>query len=277
MNGLLVVNKDSGYTSRDVVNVISKKFNTKKVGHTGTLDPMATGVLVILIGKYTKLADLLSSSYKEYIATIKIGIKTDSLDITGNVIEERKCVIPNNVRKIIMGFKKTYNQEVPLYSATHVNGKRLYMYARNNTSVTLPSKEVTIKEIEVLDIKEDTITIKTMVSKGTYIRSLIKDICDELGIIGTMASLNRTIQGKFVISNSNKLDDIKNDNYNLLSIEDFMDIKVIELTEDLYNKVKNGSQIEDLFKEDMALLKYNKQEIALYKNDNNICKCYIML
>ena len=150
MNGILVVNKEPNMTSRDVVNILTKFFNTKKIGHTGTLDPIAEGVLVICLGKYTKLCDLLTSKYKEYIATIKLGIKTDTLDITGNVLEESK--VPNiteeQIKEVLNSFLGKSIQETPIYSAVKVTGKKLYEYAREGKSVELPKREIDIKSIE---------------------------------------------------------------------------------------------------------------------------------
>ena len=152
MNGIIIVNKEKDYTSRDVVNIISKTLGTKKVGHTGTLDPLATGVLVVTIGKCTKLTDYLTSTYKEYIADFELGYLTDTLDNTG-VILKTSNIKPSKeeIIKTINNFKKEYNQQVPIYSAVKINGKKLYDYARNNIEVELPSRLVDIKEIEILN------------------------------------------------------------------------------------------------------------------------------
>lgn len=174
IDGIIVVNKNAGMTSRDVVNVLCKIFNTKKIGHTGTLDPIATGVLVIAIGKYTKLVDKITSLDKEYIAKVKLGIKTDTLDITGNILEKRKCnVYKEALINTLNSFVGSYNQVVPKYSAIKINGKKLYEYARRNIEINLPSRKVEIKNIELLEFNNDSFTFKTKVSKGTYIRSLI--------------------------------------------------------------------------------------------------------
>ena len=200
MNGIIIVNKEKDYTSRDIVNIISKVLGTKKVGHTGTLDPLATGVLVVTIGKCTKLTDYLTSSYKEYIAEFELGYLTDTLDNTGNILKKSEHkVSKEEIIKVTNSFKKKYNQQVPLYSAVKINGKKLYEYARNNIDIALPSRIVDIKEIEVLNIEEQKITIKCLVSKGTYIRSLIRDIGNELNTYATMTSLIRTKQGIFDI------------------------------------------------------------------------------
>ena len=136
MNGIILINKEKDYTSRDVVNIISKELHTKKVGHTGTLDPLATGVLAVCVGEATKIAELLTSTYKEYIAEVTLGIKTDTLDITGNILEKRDINLNKiELEKVLKNMTKTYMQEVPIYSAVKVNGRKLYSYARNNEEV----------------------------------------------------------------------------------------------------------------------------------------------
>ncbi len=282
MDAILLINKEKDMTSRDVVNKLVKTFNTKKIGHTGTLDPIAEGVLVICIGKYTKLCDLLTSTYKEYIATIKLGIKTDTSDITGNRIEEKKYdVNEEKIKEVLHSFLGKSIQEVPIYSAIKINGKKLYEYAREGIEVELPKREIDIKSIELLNYKDDTITFKTTVSKGTYIRSLIEDICTKLNTVGTMFSLIRTKQGKFNIENSYTLQDIENNNYKLLTIEEVLsDLESIELEEEYIKPVHNGAIINKIFKNDIACLTVNNKIIAIYKTydkDNTKAKPYIMI
>lgn len=273
MNGIILVNKEKDYTSRDVVNIISKELHTKKVGHTGTLDPLATGVLVVCVGQATKISELLTSTYKEYIAEVKVGIKTDTLDITGNILEENNNRIDKDkLLKVINSYKKKYLQEVPIYSAVKVNGKKLYEYARGNEEVILPKKEVEIKEIELLEIEENTFKFRCLVSKGTYIRSLIRDICESAGILGSMSSLIRTKQGKFDIKDSYTLDDIKNNNYKIIQLEETLDLPKIEVDDYLYNRIKNGSILEDRYNKDAIMFIHNNEIIAIYKKykDNRI-------
>jgi tRNA pseudouridine55 synthase len=268
MNGILIVNKEKGVTSRDVVNDICHIFGTKKVGHTGTLDPIAQGVLVITLGKYTKLCDDLTSTFKEYIAEMKLGVSTDTLDITGNVIKEEKVELGNSV--IIEGiksFKGKYEQEVPIYSSVKVNGKKLYDYARAGETVELPKREVEIKEIEVLEIKDDIVTFKCLVSKGTYIRSLIRDIGDSLNIPTTMNNLIRTKQGIFDIEDSYTIEEIRNNEYKLLDLEDVLDIDVIECDDILYKKISSGVKQEKDSNKEYTLYKYKNNNVALYKNN----------
>ena len=150
MNGILLVNKPSGMTSRDVVNKVSKILGTKKIGHTGTLDPMATGVLVLCIGTATKLVEMLTATTKEYEAEMALGIKTDSYDITGYVLENNSVIKKEEeVRAALMNMQGSYEQEVPIYSAVKINGKKLYEYAREIKQVELPKRMVTISNIEL--------------------------------------------------------------------------------------------------------------------------------
>lgn len=277
MQGAIIVNKAPNMTSRDVINILNKKFNTKSIGHTGTLDPIAEGVLVCLIGKYTKLTDILINHDKEYIASFKLGILTDTLDITGKIIKEEKVNLTNEeIQKTILSFKGTYNQEVPIYSAVKINGKKLYEYARNNEEITLPKREVNIYDIELVNIDNECLAIKTKVSKGTYIRSLIRDIGLKLNTNATMTKLIRTKLDKFTIEESYTLEDIQNDKYKLLSLEDLIDLDTININEEMLFKIKNG-QIIDYQTSKYILYKYNNQNIALYKPyKNNKIKPFIM-
>ena len=152
MNGIIVVNKEKGYTSRDVVNIVGKHFGTKKIGHTGTLDPLACGVLVLCMGKGLKLVEMLMDHDKEYIAKIKLGIETDTLDITGNVINKMEVpvITKDKVIEVLKSFLGESKQEVPKYSAIKVNGKKLYEYARNGEDVVLPKKDITVYSIELI-------------------------------------------------------------------------------------------------------------------------------
>ena len=279
INKIIIVNKPKDYTSRDIVNIISKKLNTRKVGHTGTLDPMAKGVLVCLTGRYTKLVDLITSYDKEYIATIKLGIRTNTSDITGEIIEKKSFNVSDaDIIKVFDEFPKTYVQTVPIYSAVKINGKKLYEYARENKEVLLPKREVNIKSLELLSFSGDEITFKTTVSKGTYIRSLIEDICNKLGTIGTMASLVRTKQGIFKIEDAISIDDINNFDIKGYSIQDYLDIKVIELNDDNFKIIDNGGIIKNNFDvDDLVLFTYLGNDIAIYYNEFNYLKQYCKL
>ncbi len=277
-NGILIINKDKGYTSRDVVNVISKLFGTKKVGHNGTLDPLATGVLVICLNRYTKLNELLASNEKEYIAEVTLGIKTDTLDIEGKVLEEKETFVnKEDLEKTLKKYETTYEQEVPIYSAVKVNGKKLYEYARSGEKVILPKKKVTIKKIELLKFKDNKFTFKCLVSKGTYIRSLIRDILNDLGVIGTMSNLTRTKQGVFDIENSYSLEDVRNGNYKLLLVKDVLDIDKITVSDELKFKILNGNKVKGNYSNMVLFLDEEDRELAIYKKDNDDYKVEVML
>lgn len=271
MNGLLLVNKDKNMTSRDVINKLNHIFSMKKIGHTGTLDPLATGVMVCLFGKYTKLVDLITGYDKEYIAEIKLGVKTDTLDITGNVIETKKVKITNeDILQVFNEFPKEYMQEVPIYSAVKINGKKLYEYARNNKLIELPKRKVNIYNLELISFNKDIITFKVKVSKGTYIRSLINDLCEKLNTIGTMNNLIRTKQGNFDIKDSYKLEEIAKGNYQFQNIKEFLDYPVIEIPNELIKKVENGNKVENIFNiEDKVIFTKNNKDLAIYENKNN--------
>ena len=273
---VLFINKEKNMTSFDVVNKISKLFGIKRVGHTGTLDPLATGVLIVAVGQATKVVELLTSTYKEYIAEVKLGIKTDTLDITGEVLDTKE--VPNNIdlKETLNSFKKTYLQEVPIYSAVKVNGKKLYEYARNNQEVELPKKEVTIKEIELLNQQEDTFIFKTLVSKGCYIRSLINDIGNSLNTYATMTELKRTKQGIVSIEETNSLDDLNNKEINLHNIEDVLDIKVVEVDSYLENKIRCGHRLNNTFSiDDKVIFKTkNNQLLGIYEVEEDYLKVW---
>ena len=277
-NGLLVINKDKGYTSRDVVNIIGKFFGTKKVGHTGTLDPLATGVLVLCLNRYTKLNEILTSDEKEYIAEVTLGIRTDTLDIDGNILEKKECYVDkNDLEKVLKKFKKSYDQEVPIYSALKVNGKKLYEYARNNEKVVLPKKNVTIKKIELLSFEKNKFTFKCLVSKGTYIRSLIRDILKDLNVIGTMSNLIRIKHGVFDIKDAYSLEDVKSGNYKLLKISDVLNISKIKVDNNLKFKILNGVRLKGNYPNRILFLDEDGRELAIYKKDKDDYKVEVML
>ena len=275
-SGVIVINKEKDMTSFDVVNEISHLFGIKKVGHTGTLDPLAEGVLIVCIGKATKIVELLTAKDKEYVAGVKLGIKTDSYDITGNVLDTKEEIEITNLEEVISSFKKTYLQEVPIYSAVKVDGKKLYEYARNKKEVELPKKEVTIKEIELLSKEKDTFNIRTLVSKGTYIRSLINDIGIELNTYATMTSLKRTKQGKVTIDEAYKLSDIRDNNFKIYRIEETLEYPVVKVNEELEYKITNGVKLDNAFDIKDKVIFVNKDDklLGIYENDNDKLKVW---
>ena len=278
MSGIIIVDKPKDFTSRDVVNIISRELHEKKVGHTGTLDPLATGVLVVCVGKYTKLVDMLSSLDKEYIAEVKLGLETDTLDITGKVVKKEEVHLTKmEILKAFSKFTGEYLMEVPKYSAIKVNGKKLYEYAREGIDVKLPVKKVHVYELELLSFYHDTISFRTRVEKGTYIRSLIRDIMKYLGVVGTMSNLIRIKQGNFKIEDACSIDDIKNHQFKWLQAKDVLDIPIYTLDDHQYKKVSNGNSIYLDRDDDMLLLIYRDEEVAIYKKSDELYKPKVML
>ncbi len=277
MNGILIVDKPEGCTSRDVVNKIIKLAKTKKVGHAGTLDPLATGVLVIALGNGLKVLEFLNNQDKEYIATVKMGIETDTLDITGNVtkVKDDFSYDIDKLKKTIKSFIGTYNQEVPLYSSVKVNGQRLYKYAREGIKVELPKRKVEILSLELISNNKDEFVIKAHVSKGTYIRSLIRDIGENIGIPCTMKELRRTKQGEFTLEEAKTLEEIEKEGVKPESIEKALkDVLFVLADDNLEKKIMDGAILDNIYAENMVGFKNkNNDVIALYQvYDKDISK-----
>ena len=239
---------------------------------------MAEGLLVITINKTTKINELLTSVDKEYIASVKVGIETDTLDLEGKIVKTSdKRVSKDMLDNLFKEFIREYLQEVPKYSAIKVNGKKLYEYARSNKEIELPKRKVIIKELELLDYNKDSFKFRCVVSKGTYIRSLIKDMGEFLNIPCTMSSLIRTRQGKFRLDNAIDLEDVII-NSKLITISEALDIELRELDDKDYKKVINGSSINNTYNVlDKVLFMRENKSIAIYQNIDNRLICYKML
>jgi len=270
MNGIFLIDKEPGCTSRDVVNEIMRKTETAKVGHTGTLDPMASGVLIICVGRATKLVSHLTASDKEYLAEITLGIATDTLDSTGEIIKEEFVDISDeDIIAAVTSMLGEYEQEVPIYSAIKIKGKKLYEYARAKENVVLPKRRVNIMNINMASpIKRENgriiFSIECKVSKGTYIRSLVRDIALKLNTIGIMSNLRRKTQGKFTIDECKKIDDIS-----LLDIKPIKyclrDVYTVYATDVLKKEILNGKIIKNIYDSDEVLfIDENENVLALY-------------
>ena len=211
INGIIIVNKEQGFTSHDVVAVMRKILGTKKVGHTGTLDPQATGVLPICVGKGTKVSDMLTCSDKEYIARVRLGITSDTEDIWGEVLSETDAshITEDDVKSVAAKFLGGIEQIPPMYSAVKINGKKLYEYARKGQEVERKVRKVTINEIEISDFENNEFSMRVSCSKGTYIRTLCADIGKELGVGACMCGLVRTKSAMFTLDNAKTLDEIR--------------------------------------------------------------------
>ncbi len=291
INGVINVYKEKGYTSHDVVALVRKMLNKKiKVGHTGTLDPDAEGVLPICIGRTTKLSNRIMSDNKEYVATFQLGIKTDTLDISGEILEKKEDFDFTYDEKVaaIESFVGTYEQIPPMYSAIKVDGKKLYELAREGKEIERKSRTVNIYGIDILKMEKDLIKMKVRCSKGTYIRTLCSDIGDKLGVGATMTELIRTESGVFNIENSIKLKYLKNLNDNkkissvILTVKDILqDYQKMIVSKKANKYLYNGNKInksfvskyneedeEINFDEEVVLLDYKNEIIGIYKLDD---------
>ena len=276
MDGIIIVDKQKGITSHDVVFKLRKILKTKKIGHTGTLDPIATGVLPICIGNCTKASNYLIADDKVYEAQIKLGILTDTSDITGNIIEERhdSNILEEQIKDVILSFKGKQTQIPPIYSAIKVNGKKLYEYARQGIQVEIPSRQIEIFDIKVsnINIKENIVDIIVHCSKGTYIRSLCVDIGKKLGTVATMAGLRRIKSGIFKIEDSIKLEDI-NEDIKLITLEQaFINLPKISLNNNEVEKLLNGVKINTQLEEGIYRLYITTSFIGLGSIENSILK-----
>ena len=281
MNGIIVINKEKNWTSNDVFQKIKGIFH-EKVGHTGTLDPLATGVIPILVGKGTQLSKYLINHDKEYIATIKLGYKTSTGDLEGNIVEQKEVLDgmleKDHVNGVLKQFEGKITQIPPIYSAIKVNGKKLYEYARKSQNVEIPSRNIEIYEIELISIsKEDMeITYRVHCSKGTYIRTLCEDISEKLGTVGYMKELQRTRVGNFSIQNSLKITDMNNSEKvqeKFITIEKFLENKEkLELSSENMKKFLNGVKIRFEKKDEVYRVYYKDAFVGTGTISNNFLK-----
>jgi tRNA pseudouridine55 synthase len=276
VNGVLLVNKPQCLTSRDVVNRVSKMLNTKQIGHTGTLDPLATGVLVLCVGSATKIVELITAYDKEYITGIKFGIETDTLDIEGNIVKEEtvRDISFDEINDVLKTFIGQIKQEVPLYSAIKINGKRLYKYAREGIQIELPVHNIEVYDIKLLEnnsMVDNDFMVKCHVSKGTYIRSLVHDIGKKLNTLATMSSLIRIKQGNFKLQDCYSLENIELGNYSLLSNREVLsNMDEIIIDEKTERHIRNGNIIDKIFNGEMAkILNVSGELLAIYKTSEN--------
>ena len=254
MDGLFNIYKEAGMTSFDVVSQIRKIANTKSVGHSGTLDPNATGVLVVAVGRATKVIEYMENDDKIYNAELKLGVETDTEDVWGNVLKENNLkdydLNFEKVSEIIKSFIGKQIQVPPMYSALKVNGKKLYELAREGKEIERKGREIEIFDIYNIKMEEDKISFTVHCSKGTYIRTLCKDIGEKIGCGATMSKLERIKAGNFSSSTSLKLEDIKdNPEKYIIDLESVLEkFPIIKLDEKEAIKYTNGIKLK---KEDL--------------------------
>ena len=284
MNGVINIYKIKGFTSHDVVAKLRGIMKQKKIGHTGTLDPDATGVLPVCLGSATKLCDMLTDKEKEYIAKVQLGVTTDTQDMTGTVLEKKEVdVTKEQVREMIQSFVGPYEQVPPMYSALKVNGKKLYELAREGKEVERKARPVIIHYIEILDMSLPQITIRVGCSKGTYIRTLCHDLGEKLGCGAAMASLERTKSGQFSLETAITLAELEemlkkspeNREEVLQSLiipvdKMFLEYKELKLLPQWERLIQNGNSFEEknLRKEFLEKDRADKSQYRVYINEN---------
>lgn len=251
MNGIIIIDKEPDFTSADVVAKMRGICGQRKIGHTGTLDPAATGVLPVCLGSGTKLCDLLTDQDKEYVAELLLGVETDTQDTTGRVLAERSVEVSEDaVRTACMSFVGDYSQVPPMYSALKVNGRRLYELAREGREVERRARPVVIHELEILECRMPVVKMRVVCSKGTYIRTLCADIGEKLGCGGTMRSLRRTRVGMFhmeqavTLGQLQELKDTGRLSEALHPVEScFQDCPVLHVSKEVLRLLENGNAI----------------------------------
>lgn len=275
MSSVLYINKPKGISSFDVCYKLRKVLNTTKIGHTGTLDPNATGVMIVLYDKSCKASQFLLADTKEYKTRVLLGKQTDTLDIDGNVISESDFVVPdrNTLIEALDSFKGKSKQKVPLTSAKKVNGKRLYQYQLKNIDVELPVIDINIETIELDEIYDDGFSFTCRVSSGTYIRSLVQDILDKLSLKGTVLELCRTMINDISISDCDELDDVINGKYTSHELIDVISKRYSIYNVDNKSDILNGKRIKIDSDEEYLAIVNNNDLLAIYKKDGLDYKC----
>ena len=284
MDGIIIINKPKNCTSHDIVRKAKKAFN-EKVGHTGTLDPNATGVLPLLVGKGTQIAKYIINHDKIYEATLQLGEKTDTADVEGVVIETK--YIPKEslqteiVNKVLQSFIGKQEQIPPIYSAIKVNGKKLYDYARKGEKVEIQPRQIEIYNMELIkiDVQNKTVEFRVHCSKGTYIRTLCENIAKKLDTVGYMKELNRTRVGEFSIDDSITIEELENGNYNnFITVEEyFKNYKSINLNEKKLQLFLNGVQLTWNLEDGIYRIYWDNQFIGIGTIKNNLLKRDIIL
>ena len=275
-DGIILVNKRKDWTSRDVVNKACRLLNTKKIGHCGTLDPFATGVLILGVNKGAKLPQFLENGRKKYVAKLRLGLISETLDITGKNIEEVECkqYEKSKIIEVLQSFLGKSMQLTPKYSARKVEGKKLYEYAREGIEIEDIYREIEIFSIDLIDYVDDSIIFIAEVSKGTYIRQLGLDIAKKLGTAGILEELERISIGNFFIRDSIDVEEITYDKlFNYNKALDFMPIQKVD--GDLLKQVSNGMTIRLNREEEILLIKtFDDKNLAVYsKFKTGLYKC----
>lgn len=270
---VLYIDKPKGITSFKLCEKLRPVLGTKKIGHTGTLDPNATGVMIVLYDNSTKANQFIVSDTKEYIGKCKLGIETDTLDIDGNIIRSERLKMPSKeeILDVFNSFIGSYNQTPPMTSAIKVNGKKLYEYQRNNEEVEVKPRKVDILSLELLAMDEECFEFKCKVSSGTYIRSLLKDILDKLGVFGTLSELTRTRINDIKLEECDKLEEVLKGNFHIHNLYDVLSKRYKVYETNKPEDIKNGKPLNIEFNDNELLVIDNEKNcLAIYRKENNI-------
>lgn len=265
MNGIFLINKEANWTSFDICAKVKRLFNTKKVGHSGTLDPFAEGLMIVCLGQATKIIPFLENYNKTYLATIKLGEETDTLDNTGNIIDKKDVLNYSleELKNVLNSFLGKSQQIPPMYSALKHDGVPLYSLAREGIEIERKPRNIEIFSIELIEYNKPFLTFKCKVSKGTYIRTLAKDIAIKLSTVGHLVKLIRTNIDKFDLNMAKKVNELTiNDS---ISIVEMLTLPTLIVNNEIEKKIRNGNKLSLQGKNMLLLINEKKEALAIYE------------
>ena len=265
MNGIFLINKEANWTSFDICAKVKKLFNTKKVGHSGTLDPFAEGLMIVCLGQATKIIPFLENYNKTYLATIKLGEETDTLDNTGNIIDKKDVLNYSieELKNVLNSFLGKSQQIPPMYSALKHDGVPLYSLAREGIEIERKPRNIEIFSIELIEYNKPFLTFKCKVSKGTYIRTLAKDIAIKLSTVGHLVKLIRTNIDKFDLNMAKKVNELTI--YDSISIVEMLTLPTLIVDNEIEKKIRNGNKLSLQGKNMLLLINEKKEALAIYE------------
>ncbi len=276
LSGFVLIDKDSGMSSSFVDGRVKRKLSVRKAGHLGTLDPFATGLLVVAVGEATKALTLLPDDIKSYEAVLKLGEEKDTMDLTGNTVSEAEVpdIDEEKIIEVLLSFLGDSKQTPPSFSAVHLNGVRAYYLARNGEEFSLPQRNVHIEEIDLISYDRETkeITFTCTVSKGTYVRVLASDIAKKLGTVGYLSSLRRTRVSDMYVKDAKKLDLLTPED--IIPIEKLTGIEVVQVSGRYVTRARNGNTLDIDSDSEFILVKQGNIELAIYRKEEKFFKCY---
>ncbi|MDO4198013.1 MAG: tRNA pseudouridine(55) synthase TruB [Erysipelotrichaceae bacterium] len=275
MNNVLYINKPKGITSFDICFKLRKVLGTKRIGHTGTLDPNATGVMIILYDNATKANQFLVSDTKKYTTRVLFGIETDTLDLDGNIIKKSEYTLPdiNTLKDVLNSFMGESRQEVPMTSAIKINGKKLYQYQLEGKEVEIPVRDINVYQIDLIEMYEDGFSFSCTVSSGTYVRALVRDILKKLDLAGTVMELRRDMIDSISIDDCDELEDVLNGNYHTHDLLELLSLRYKKIETDNEADIKNGKKIKLDCDDEMVIITHDNKLLAVYGKDNDTYRC----